>query len=197
MKDWLTSDTHYGHANIIKYCNRPFKDVEEMNEAQIKNHNARVKPDDVVYFLGDFCFRNSLGGKAGEGAVDKYLTYLNRLNGRYVFIRGNHDKNNGLKTKTEKIFVNYGGTRIALVHNPMHGDYTCKFNFCGHVHDKWKFKKFEKDGKETLVANVGVDQWGFKPVSFEEVLKELKKWVHNGETLTQPELKDVKSSVKI
>ena len=63
MKNWFSSDYHLGHANIIKYCERPFVDVEEMSATIIKNHNQRVKKEDTVFFLGDFCFRNSPGGK--------------------------------------------------------------------------------------------------------------------------------------
>jgi len=59
MNHWFTADFHLGHANIIKYCERPFRNVLEMNRTIIKKHNERVKKDDIVYFLGDFCFRNS------------------------------------------------------------------------------------------------------------------------------------------
>ncbi len=52
---WFTSDFHLGHFNIIRYCNRPFADTQEMNEAIVERMNASVKPNDVLYFLGDFC----------------------------------------------------------------------------------------------------------------------------------------------
>ena len=57
---WVTSDTHFNHANIIKYCNRPFSSVEEMNETIIANWNKVVSEDDMVYHLGDF----ALGDKS-------------------------------------------------------------------------------------------------------------------------------------
>lgn len=52
---WFTSDFHLGHFNIIRYCNRQFADTQEMNEAIVERMNASVKPNDVLYFLGDFC----------------------------------------------------------------------------------------------------------------------------------------------
>ena len=70
MNYWWASDYHFSHANIITYCNRPFKTVEEMNETIIERHNERVNPEDTVFFLGDFIFK---GGK--EGGVEKYRLF--------------------------------------------------------------------------------------------------------------------------
>ena len=81
-KTWATSDTHYGHFNVIKYSNRPFVDAEEMDEALIRNHNEVVKPDDTVIHLGDFAFHQA----------SRIKTILSRLNGKYIFIPGNHDQ---------------------------------------------------------------------------------------------------------
>ena len=79
---WFTSDHHFGHSNILKYCNRPYKDVIEMDQALIDNWNSRIGPDDEVYVLGDF----SLYQKEVPETLDK-------LNGaRKVLIAGNHDK---------------------------------------------------------------------------------------------------------
>lgn len=176
MKTFFTADYHLGHENIIKYCNRPFKNVSEMNSHIMLNHNSRVKPEDVVYFLGDFCFRNSPGGKEGEGTIHKSDYYRKQLNGLIVYIKGNHDRNNSLKTNIEKVIIRYGGQQICMVHNPIHVDYHYALNFVGHVHNHWKFKRLYNDGKVTDVINVGVDMWGFKPVTYEEIMKEYKAW---------------------
>lgn len=81
-KIWFSSDLHLNHFNIIKYTNRPFKSVEDMNETIIANHNAVVAPDDKWFHLGDFAMAGS--GKASY--------FLSRLNGIKYMIAGNHDK---------------------------------------------------------------------------------------------------------
>ena len=75
---FLTSDQHFGHANIIKYCKRPFDSVNEMDEHIIAVFNEHVGPKDETYHLGDFTFR-------------RHRDYLKRLNGRHYLIIGNHD----------------------------------------------------------------------------------------------------------
>lgn len=82
MSVFFTSDTHYSHNNIIKYCNRPFTSVKEMDEALITNHNKMVRPNDTIYFLGDFCF----------GKLNDIEKLCKRLNGTKILIHGNHDK---------------------------------------------------------------------------------------------------------
>ena len=144
-----------------------------MNDTIIKNHNARVTAEDTVFFAGDFCFRNSPGGKKGEGLPVKSSQYLRQLNGNFIFIKGNHDRNNSLKTRIEKVVIHYGGKRVNIVHNPIHADSNYELNFVGHVHDNWKFRKL---GVKSIMCNVGVDVWGFKPVTYEEIIREMKKW---------------------
>lgn len=86
--DFCISDTHFGHANIIRYQMRPFSCVEEMDETMIKNWNFVVRKKDTVYHLGDFAFR-------------KPLQYLQRLNGKIILMIGNHDRFN---SETKKYF---------------------------------------------------------------------------------------------
>ena len=84
-KIYLISDTHFNHANIIKYCNRPFSDVEEMNKTIIKDWNNVVRYNDTVYFLGDLILSKNKGKRARE--------LINSiLNGNITIIKGNHDK---------------------------------------------------------------------------------------------------------
>jgi len=163
---WFTADYHLGHKNIIKYCERPFKNVKEMDKTIIRNHNSRVKPNDTVYFLGDFCFRNTNKDRKAE-------RYIKKLNGRFVFIRGNHDNNNSLKTRLYACIINMGNMSIFLVHNPINYMKNYHMTFHGHVHGLWKFK-YEKDNHP--LVNVGVDVWNFMPVTFNEIMKEFQRW---------------------
>ncbi len=180
---FFTSDHHFGHSNIIKYCNRPFKSVDEMNEEMVNRWNEVVEKDDIVYYLGDF----SLSIKAVE-------QYLPRLNGNKYLIMGNHDQCHpchGKKSDWKKVkyfelgwgdigefhYVNIEGNEVKLHHMPYKDDTDQRFTeyrpfdkgnwlLHGHVHNKWKVKD--------KMINVGVDVWDFYPVSIDKI-KELIK----------------------
>lgn len=81
MNTWFTADSHFGHENIIRYCNRPFANASEMDAELIQGWNARVGPDDTVYHLGDFTL-NEIGFCA---------SILRRLNGKIKILPGSHD----------------------------------------------------------------------------------------------------------
>jgi len=157
MTIWFTSDTHYGHANVIKYCNRPFETVEEMDNILIANYNSRVMPNDTVYHLGDF----SLGRDADR--------ILQRLNGRIHLILGNHDK---LKPYVRDMFESVSAykeiteydTKIVMCHYAFrvwnkshHGSW----NLHGHSHGN-----LPAIGKQ---LDVGVDSHNYFPISLSEV----------------------------
>lgn len=91
----FTSDLHFGHANIIRFCQRPFSSKEEMDEAIIDNWNKVVKPTDTVFNLGDLAFCE----------LDKLTSILDRLNGNHQLILGNHDK---IVTKNKKYLLDNG-----------------------------------------------------------------------------------------
>jgi calcineurin-like phosphoesterase family protein len=148
----------------------------------INNHNQRVKPEDWVFFLGDFAFKNSKGGKEGEGLPIKATDLVKQLNGKFVFVKGNHDRNNSLKTIIERCIIKYGNYRINLVHNPEFIDKKYPINLVGHVHTNWKFKRFRFNNETTDAINVGVDMWNFKPVTFEEIYSQYSKWKKTNES---------------
>jgi len=159
-KIFFTADTHFDHANIIKYSNRPYRNVNEMNESIINNWNSIVKPEDTVYHLGDFSFGNP-------------RKFIDRLNGKILFIKGSHDKYieapylriinpDGLKDE-------YGNSRyITLCHYSMRSwDKSHYASWClfGHHHGS-----LEPYG---LSFDVGVDCWNFFPVSLEQIDKKM------------------------
>lgn len=91
-RTWFSADLHLGHANIIKYCDRPFSSVEEMNTEIIARWNEKVSPHDTAWLLGDVAL----------GAIDETLPLLARLNGRKYLVAGNHDRAfHGYKIKSK------------------------------------------------------------------------------------------------
>ena len=76
MNVWFTSDTHFGHKRIIELAKRPFSSVEQMDGVMIESWNARVRPGDLVYHVGDFAFAD-------------HTPYLERLNGQKFLVKGN------------------------------------------------------------------------------------------------------------
>jgi calcineurin-like phosphoesterase family protein len=175
MRTWFISDTHFGHANIIKYTGRPFIDVYEMNGVLIKNWNSRVKPEDIVYIVGDFCFKT--GALTGNGMPLKFEEWLSKLNGTKIFIEGNHDGNNTVKTKIQSMVIKLGGKRINLVHDPMHANFSYELHFTGHVHNNWEIKRLRSGEQFTDCINLSVEVWNYRPVSWEEINSRYTKFL--------------------
>lgn len=166
---FFTSDTHYGHANVIRYANRPFSSAEEMDEAMVRNWNEVVRPGDLVYHLGDFALSRS----------DRAVRIAKRLVGQKYIVWGNHDKD----LRKDQVFcqqwvwnrdltqVEVAGQKITLCHYAMrtwasahHG----AWQLYGHSHGSLK-----DIGGRTL--DVGVDCWGFTPVSFETLRQRMRE----------------------
>jgi calcineurin-like phosphoesterase family protein len=173
--DFVTSDHHFGHKNIIKFCNRPFMkgifpDVEGMDEFLIDAWNSKVPQGATVYYLGDFGFVRE----------DRLVSILGRLNGNKLFIRGNHDKN----IRGHKVMKHIGWikdyyethtpdkTKIVMCHYPMmswNGGYRGSWMLHGHSHGNM--------GPQTKrILDVGVDtRDDFAPYSYEEIAKIISK----------------------
>lgn len=180
MNKFFTSDLHLNHCNILKYSNRPFSSIERMNEVLINNINMRAKEDDVLFHIGDFiCYGNE---KGTIGTKVKPEEFLEKIKCKVIFIEGNHDKNNKVKTHLSGGVVNIPIVGRATVSHYPSNDFHCPFTFnkeilnyhlCGHVHDLWKHY-FDKD-KNVLNINVGIDVWNYQIVSEQEILKYIKE----------------------
>ena len=181
-KIWFSSDTHFNHNNILKYCNRPFESVEAMNEALVANWNSVVKPDDHVYHLGDFSFSN----------VEKWNNFLapGVLNGHIHLILGNHDPERVFREGTmfdrfdsiefQHILIIEGWT-VILNHFPF-ASFSNNFDhkviqLFGHIHSG-------PEGIGNVMMNgnklqwnqydVGVDNNNYTPISWAEVKTKMK-----------------------
>jgi len=177
---YFTADTHFRHGNIIKYCERPFNDVDEMDKEMIGRWNSLVTKNDDIYILGDFMYK----GNAKEANE-----ILSKLNGRKYLIKGNHEKYLNKEDFKSEAFewikdyhvLNIEGTKIILFHYPMlswDGSYHDSIHLYGHVHNSGiqhpdYGEKLKLLGPRAI--NVGVDVNDFYPVSLQEILKRCKR----------------------
>ena len=163
---YFISDTHFHHSNIIKYCNRPFKNVNEMNETIINNWNSIVKKDDTVYHLGDFCLSHD----------DEIKNIFNRLNGNKILIRYEEI---GFKVLTHAPII-LDEYKIMLSHVPL-PDSKIKdgyINLHGHIHNKKISDDYPKNYSENKHINLSVDVTNYKPVSLDEINKNIKNIIN-------------------
>lgn len=166
---YFTSDQHWGHANIIKLCDRPFVSQHAMDDYMIQAWNDTVSDDDTVYHLGDFGFKASVSYLEG---------IMMRLNGKIILIRGNHDKNT-LKANNrnprfvsvhDRLEIDVDGKHIVLDHYPMlewPGSNRGAWQLFGHTHGNIAISRLSP-----RQAEVGVDLWDFTPITFEQIRKE-------------------------
>lgn len=170
---YYIADTHFGHANIIRFCNRPFATVEEMNQFMINNWNRRVNPDDYVYIVGDFAYRSSVS----------VPQIVKSLNGHKHLITGNHDhswlENENVKNLFESVshmeIINDSGRRVVLCHYPLmtwSGEKKGAYMVFGHIHNHTSdlpFWSFIANNDHLL--NAGADINNFTPVTLNELIK--------------------------
>lgn len=188
MTVWFTSDTHFSHQNIIRYCDRPFEDTDHMDEEIIRRWNEVVAPIDTVYHLGDIAL----------GTIAKSLPKVARLNGHKIAVLGNHDRPFMRAGKNDEdrwwdeyrqVFdhvvhwagmnIDLYGTDFALSHFPYTGDHTPEDRHSdvrpvdnglplihGHTHTT---NRLTFSAKGTPQIHVGQDAWDYRPVSDEEI----------------------------
>lgn len=185
MAVYFTSDTHFGHGNVIKYSKRPYSNAEEMDEALITNWNSKVKSSDDLYHLGDFGFAHPT----------RLREIVKRLNGNKRLILGNHDKAENFRN-----VFNWVGTyleikvpdkdarqelqRIVLFHysaRVWNQSHRGAWQLYGHSHGTLF------DDPNLLSMDVGVDPCKYFPISYEEVkahmaTKTFKPLDHHGKT---------------
>ena len=183
MTNRYIADLHYGHENIIKFDNRPFRDIEHMEEVLISNWNSVVEKDDTTYILGDFCWNKE----------DEWKRILKLLNGNKVLIKGNHDLKN-MSTELKRMFQDIKDYKeitdcqkhVIMCHYPIllyKGSYNpdC-YMLCGHVHTTREnnfLNRWKKELKETRyysydncgnIYNVGCMLMGYTPRTLDEII---------------------------
>lgn len=161
---YLISDTHFDHNNIIRYCNRPFKTLEQMNKTLIANWNSTIHSQDTVFFLGDMTW----------GRKHRPISYwLPRLNGNLQFIIGPSHDEEEIQTYFDSVIITYRGRTFLLVHNPHDRDRIPKdwsgWIIHGHKHNN-SMGRYPFINGETKTINVSVELIGYKPVNIDQIL---------------------------
>ena len=160
---WLTSDTHFGHGNVLGYSKRPFASIAEHDEALVAGWNALVQPGDLVYHLGDFSLCRP----------DYAALLVARLAGQKFLIRGNHDSRSTLKRIASHFVkvcdyeeIQHKSRKVCLMHYPIlswramhHGSVMLH----GHCHGNLRYNSARR-------VDVGVDCWTYMPVSLGEAV---------------------------
>ena len=167
---YFTADTHFGHENCIRMCDRPFETIEEMNETLIENWNRKVKGNDTICIVGDMFFR-----------CEDPEPILRRLYGKKRLIVGNHDSSWMSKCDYEKYFVSVddflqisdGKHSLTLCHYPLltWKHWSRSFMIHGHIHADTRMDFWPCIKARDNVLNAGVDLNNFEPVTFDELLE--------------------------
>ena len=134
---YYTSDWHINHKNIIKYCDRPFRDISDMNQSLVSMYNNTVTSDDTVYFLGDLGYFST---------KRRMHQFINSLNGDKVFLKGDHDK---FMDDKYMLIADY-----VLCHWPLESWYNKTYgvrHLHGHCHGTWKVEANRLD--------IGIDNY--------------------------------------
>lgn len=172
MNKYIISDTHFNHYNIIKYCNRPFNDVNDMNKSIIDNWNSIVNKDDIVYHLGDFFL----------GSKFELKDIVSKLNGQIYLIKGNHDRLTTKSYEDSGMIVLKGAPiildeyKVMLSHKPLPDSMIKKgyINVHGHIHDKKLEDIYDDSFSKFKHINVSCDVIDFRPILMEDLRSGVK-----------------------
>ena len=175
MTTFLTSDTHFGHAGILAWLDRPFASVAAIDDGMVAIWNSIVRPRDTVWHLGDF----ALGPKGTSEKV------FRRLNGVKHLVLGNHDGDDvrscGWASVQDMVSFKCDGTRLTLCHYPMVSWRGSSHNRDGHVasvmchgHVHGTVRDSRMPWSDPCLLDVGVDMRAFAPVPVEAVLAEAR-----------------------
>ena len=168
---YYVGDLHFGHQSAIKFDNRPFSSVEEMDQILIELWNKKIGNKDLVYVVGDFAYRNT----------KSFDWYLKQLKGKKYLIIGNHD-NKLLKDSTaisyfegvdKMCHVKDDGKNICICHYPLaewNGMYHGTYHVYGHIHNSTN-ATFQFMRTLDRALNCGVAINGYAPVTFQEMEK--------------------------
>lgn len=167
---YFTADTHFGHENVIRFCDRPYTTAAEMDEALIENWNSRVKGNDTVFILGDLFFRS-----------DNAEEILRCLKGKKRLLVGNHDGSWMTKVDVSRYFASVdlmlelsdGRHALTLCHYPLLTWKHAKKSYMvhGHIHNDTGADFWPLLAARDNVLNAGVDINGYQPVTFDELLE--------------------------
>jgi calcineurin-like phosphoesterase family protein len=178
QKAYFTSDTHFGHLNIIQHSHRPFSSIEEMDEVMIKNWNYCVSNSDVIFFLGDFSYRSS---------EEKANEILSQLRGQKILIYGNHDEDFVYKQKHSKFrsFWNLIAPRLDLtVLDGKEKQLLVLHHYAQRVWNKSHYGSWHLYGHShnqlpeisgSLSFDIGVDCHEYRPWNYVEVKEKMMK----------------------
>ena len=183
---YYTSDLHLGHANVIRHCDRPFADANEMDAALINNWNAKVHRNDTVYIVGDFLFR-------AKRLAEEYLSVLK---GKKHLIIGNHDKywmkkvdlSVWFESVSPMLFVQDSGHTATLCHYPMMswpGMSKGGFMVYGHIHNNTNADYWPLIAARSQMLNAGVDINGFAPVTLDEMIEYNRRFKEGHACMTE------------
>jgi calcineurin-like phosphoesterase family protein len=178
-KVYIISDTHFSHANIIKYCDRPYNDVNTMNDKIVENWNSVVTNEDTVIHLGD----------VGLGRDETVVSMLHKLNGDKILIKGNHDHKKRVKLfKNLNLFnhvfsesINYYNADIILSHRPIDLGQFAEgiINIHGHIHNSSMNSLYPDYINTHNNYNASLEMIGYKPILLDDILKEMERYETN------------------